>query len=142
MKSLRWLLPLLVLSLLLAPYQTTLPVEASNPCSSVSGNPPPAPGEPEPTIGGIITTDGTNDVSGATITLYRCDGTTAVSVGTDTTDSNGEYLFDGLTDERWHYVEASLTGPLSGKSPSAGTDNPSLLVSVGEGDPNVDLDFE
>ena len=142
MKSLRWLLPLLVLSLLLATSATPLPVAATNPCSTVSGPPPSLPGEPVPTIGGTITLDSTTVVSGATIDLYRCDGTTAVSAGSDTTDSNGDYLFDSLTEDKWYYVEASLTGPLAGKSPATGTDNPSSLIGVGEGDPNVDMDFE
>jgi hypothetical protein len=80
-------------------------------------------------------------VSGATVNLYRCQGSTPLYVTQVTTDVNGTYLFGSLS-QNWYYVVVSLTGPLSGKVPSSGTNNPTNLIEVGGGATGVDLAFE
>ncbi|MEP7216371.1 MAG: carboxypeptidase regulatory-like domain-containing protein [Anaerolineaceae bacterium] len=117
-------------------------VLATSPCDSVTGDPHPPSLPPIPLISGSILDATTNTgVSGATVNLYRCQGTTAVYVTQLTTNSNGEYSFGSLS-QNWYYVVASLTGPLSGKSPATGTINPSSLIGVGTGAQGLSLAFE
>ena len=130
-----------IMLLALAASSSAAEVEADSSCGSASGSPAPPIGEPEPAIGGQIM-DGTSVVVGATITLYRCDGQTPVSVATDVTDSGGNYLFEDLDGPNWYYVEATIDGPLLGKSPASGTANPTAIIGVGEGNWSVDLEFE
>jgi hypothetical protein len=115
---------------------------ADNPCSQASGDPgDPAP-PPEPDIAGIVDDVGESaPVAGATMQLYRCyqgEGTYVTSVATS---SSGYFAFWDLT-EAFYYVQAALTGPLAGKSPAAGTVNPSDAVPVGDGDRDLDFSFE
>ena len=137
--SLSRLLSLLTLCAVLVTAVHMPSAHAVNPCAAASGDPAPPIGEPE--IAGQINLD-SSAVENATVTLYRCDGSTAVSVATDSTDASGSYLFTGLTGSKWYYVEVSLAGPLAGKSPAAGTSNPSDLIEVGAGATGVDFDFE
>lgn len=116
-------------------------VVASTPCDEVNGGP--SDGPSEPLISGMVTdTVGAAPIQGATISLYRCSGTTAVYVTSDTTDSNGNYDFTGLTPQRWYFVQAVMTGPLSGKTPSGGTQNPTNLIGLGPSATNVDFAFQ
>lgn len=78
-------------------------------------------------------------ISGATTELYKCVSGSGVSQGTDTTDGNGYYEFADLDPEEWYYVEAQITGPLTGMSPAPGTKNPSNVVGLG---PNTTINFE
>ncbi len=117
------------------------PAIATSPCDSVTGDPhPPAP-SPEPLISGTIQDDVNAGVSGATVKLYRCQGTSAVYVTQTTSTSTGTYNFGSLI-QNWYYVEVSLTGPLAGKSPASGTSNPSSLIEVGEGILGLSFAFE
>jgi len=131
-----------VLLLALAAAQPASPTAhaSGNPCSDASPNPG-VPGEdPEPTIAGDIT-DTSGAVSGATVYLYRCADSTPVLDDTEVTGSSGHYAFASLI-QAWYFVEVSMTGPLTGKVPSQGTENPSPLIEVGEGDPDLDFAFQ
>lgn len=117
------------------------PARATSPCDSITGDPhPPAP-SPEPLISGAILDAVNAGVSGATVKLYRCQGTSAVYVTQTTSTSTGAYSFGSLS-QNWYYVEVALTGPLAGKSPTSGTNNPSSLIEVGEGVLGLSLAFE
>lgn len=117
------------------------PAAATSPCDSVTGTPRPPIGSPEPLISGTILDDVNAGVSGATVNLYRCQGTSAVYVTQTTSTSTGAYSFGSLI-QNWYYVEVALTGPLAGKSPSSGTSNPSSLIEVGEGILGLSFAFE
>ncbi len=139
-RRLACLVALIVLALAATPARQ--PVRATNPCDSITGDPhPPAP-QPEPLISGAILDDSTSTgVSGATVKLYRCQGSVAIYVTQTTSSSSGAYGFGGLT-QNWYYVEAALTGPLAGKSPASGTSNPSDLIEVGQGVSGLTMAFE
>jgi len=121
-----------------------LPVHAdSTPCDSITGDPNPPIGSPEPDIGGHILSSGTNiGISGATVRLYVCDGSTPSLVASTTTGTGGVYGFLDLSGPAWYFVQAVISGPLAGKSPSVGTSNPTDLIDVGAGATGVDLTFE
>lgn len=119
----------------------TSPALATSPCDSVTGDPHPPVPSPEPLISGAILDGVSVGVSGATVKLYRCQGTSAVYVTQTTSTSTGAYSFGSLS-ENWYYVEVALTGPLTGKSPASGTSNPSSLIEVGEGILGLSLAFE
>lgn len=130
---------LVTLTLVGTPSRSAL---ASSPCDSVAGNPRPPSGPPEPLISGTILYDGTNTgVSGATVNLYRCQGTSSVYVAQTTSASTGAYVFGSLS-QNWYYVEALLTGPLSGMTPASGTSNPTNLIEVWQGVSGLNLSFE
>jgi hypothetical protein len=74
--------------------------------------------------------------------LYRCDGATPLYLTTDTTDEAGHYSFTNLTPRRYYYVEAALTGPLSGMVPAEGTANPSEPIAIGNSHTDIDFAFE
>jgi len=117
------------------------PALASSPCDTITGEPrPPAP-SPEPLISGTILDTVNAGVSGATVKLYRCQGTSAVYVNQTTSASTGAYSFGSLS-QNWYYVEVALTGPLAGKSPASGTSNPSSLIEVWQGVAGLNLAFE
>lgn len=118
------------------------PALATSPCDSILGDPHPPIGSPEPLIGGSILDASTSTgVSGATVKLYRCQGTSADYVTQTTSNSTGAYSFGSLS-QNWYYVEVALTGPLAGKSPASGTSNPSSLIDVGPGASGLNLAFE
>lgn len=130
-----------VLAAFMLSASPTSPARATSPCDSVTGDPhPPAP-SPEPLISGTILDAVNTGVSGATVKLYRCQGTSAVYVTQTTSASTGVYSFGSLS-QNWYYVEVALTGPLAGKSPRAGTSNPTSLIEVGEGILALNLAFE
>ncbi len=118
-------------------------VRATSPCDSITGDPNPPIGSPEPDIIGHILASGTNvGISGATVRLYVCDGSTPSLVASTTTTSGGLYGFPDLSGPAWYFVQAVITGPLAGKTPSQGTSNPTDLIDVGPGATGVDLTFE
>lgn len=119
------------------------PARATDPCAEAAGGVG-APGDdPAPTIAGTISDGSTSaPIAGATIELYACVGTTSVFAASTTTDGSGRYGFADLDGPAWYYVAASLTGPLAGMAPSNGTQNPTALVAVGDGDPELDLAFD
>lgn len=114
---------------------------ATSPCDFILGDPRPPLPQPEPLISGTIVDSVNAAVSGATVKLYRCEGTSAEYVAQTTTGSMGTYSFGSLS-ENWYFVEVALTGPLSGKSPVSGTVNPSSLIEVGEGATGLNFAFE
>lgn len=120
------------------------PVHAdSTPCDSITGDPNPPIGSPEPDIVGHILASGTNvGISGATVRLYVCDGSTPSLVASTTTTTGGVYGFLDLSGPAWYYVQAVITGPLTGKSPTGVTNNPTSLIDVGPGATGVDFTFE
>lgn len=124
-------------------YRVGPALASGTPCDNVTGNPGPPVDPPEPEVSGTVVDSGSSDpIEGASIKLYACFGTTAVAVDTQTTDSSGQYVFTELSTLRWYYVEASMTGPLAGMTPSSGTSNPSALLAISD-DPTVaNLSFE
>lgn len=110
-----------------------------NPCSAVASAPKPPIEKPDPDISGQVLDDSDAAISGATLELFRCAGSSAVSQGTTTTNVSGQYSFDDLTPEYYYYVEAEMSGPLAGMSPAAGYQNPT--DAVGLGDSVTDLEF-
>jgi len=129
---------------MLAGPQAVSPVGATtNPCEAVPSGPPDPIEDPEPTVGGVLVNATTQArISGATVHLYQCDEAGNASLfDTETSMANGFYSFADL-ERAYYYVEVAMTGPLAGMEPAAGTQNPSHLVAVGLGDPNVDFDFE
>lgn len=139
---LRWAACCLAILALVVVAVPSLPTYATTPCDSITNEPrPPAP-SPEPAISGtILDAASSTGVSGATVNLYRCSGTSAVYVTQTTSNSNGAYSFASLS-QNWYFVEVSLTGPLAGKSPASGTMNPSSLIEVWQGVVGLDLAFE
>ena len=141
-RSLRWctlFVLLFTLSVSLAPAAV---VYATGPCAQVAGD----PGDPgigtEPDLAGIVTDLGVpGPVSGATMQLYRCNQGEGTYVSSVTTNSSGHYEFWSLS-EAFYYVEAALSGPLAGKTPAAGTTNPSVADAVGPGDRSLDFSFQ
>lgn len=126
-----------------ATHPPNSPVQASGPCDAITGDPNPPIGSPEPDIVGHILASGTNvGISGATVRLYRCDGSTPSLVASTTTTTGGVYGFLDLGGPDWYYVQAVITGPLTGKTPAAGSSNPTSLIDVGPGATGVDLTFE
>jgi len=116
---------------------------SGTPCDNVTGDPNPPVGPPEIDASGAVIDSGTSSpIEDATIKLYACVGTTAVQVDSQLTDSSGEYVFTDLETERWYYIEAEMTGPLSGMTPSSGTSNPSALVAVSDEPTIVNFAFE
>lgn len=114
----------------------------STPCDTITGDPNPPIGSPEPDIMGHILAANSVGISGATVRLYVCDGSTPSLVASTTTTSGGVYGFPDLDGPAWYFVQAVITGPLAGKTPSAGTSNPTDLIDVGAGATGVDLTFE
>ena len=55
--------------------------------------------------------------------------------------ANGRSLIWSLS-EAFYYVEAALTGPLTGKVPAEGTTNPSVANAVGPGNRSLDFSFQ
>lgn len=118
-------------------------VRATGPCDGIAGDPgdPIGPGQPD--IAGQIVTAGTNTpIVGVTVRLYVCDGATPAFVASAATSGDGAYAFADLNGPAWYYVQAVLTGPLSGMTPAAGTSNPTTLIDVGAGASGVDLAFQ
>ncbi len=143
MKSVLLSLAVLVAFVVVSVAVDSPPAQASNMCLSVEADPDPPIGQPDLVIGGHIDLEGPGSLEGAKVTLYRCGGTTAILAASANTDSGGGYEFtDDLVEGKWHYVMVSLTGPLAGKRPAAGTTNPSELIAVGYGDDEVDFSFE
>jgi hypothetical protein len=121
------------------PMAWSPPAEATGPCDNIPYGPP--PDKPDPLIGGQITdAQSAGPIAGATVGLYRCSGTVGVYVTSATTNSGGNYAFASLA-SGYYYVEVVLSGPLTGMQPATGTSNPTNLVTVGNGDPAVNLDF-
>jgi len=119
------------------------PALATDPCASAQGDPSPPGGGPEPTIAGTVTNASTSTaIAGASMYLYVCLDETSVAVTSTTTNSAGRYIFSDLDGPSWYYVAAGLTGPLANMVPATGTQNPTPLVDVGEGDEYLDLAFE
>ena len=143
-KSVRFLLVglLLVLGVVLSaqPYGVRV-VAGGNHCADTDPGPPIS--DPEPNVGGtVIDASNTDGIEGATMKLYRCVSESASLEGSDTTDSNGDYLFEDLTPGYYYYVEALVTGPLQGMQPATGTSNPSEPVGLGDSVTDLDFAFE
>jgi len=118
-------------------------IASGNPCEYVTGDPDPPIGPPEIEVGGVVIDSGSNNpIEDATIKLYTCAGTTSMQVDSQLTDSSGRYAFTDVSVEQWYYVEAVMTGPLSGMTPSSGTDNPSVLVAISDSPTVVNFAFE
>lgn len=131
-----------LLALFVVAAEIPVPAAATNPCDLVSASPRPPVGPPEPAIAGSILDAATSTgVSGATVKLYRCQSTSAAYVTETTTTSTGAYSFGSLS-QNWYFVEASLAGPLTGKSPASGTSNPSAPIEVWAGISGLNLSFE
>ncbi len=119
------------------------PAHAAGPCDAITGNPrePIGPGQPD-VIGHITAASTNSPISGATVRLYVCTGSTPELVAATTTDMDGVYVFADLSGPAWYYVQAVLIGPLSGMSSAVGTSNPTALIDVGQGASAVDLAFQ
>jgi len=116
---------------------------ATDPCASAQDDPSPPGDDPLPTIAGTVTNASTvTPISGASMYLYVCVDEASVEVTSTTTNSAGRYVFSDLDGPSWYYVAAALTGPLANMVPASGTQNPTALVGVGEGDLDLDLAFE
>lgn len=129
---------LIALALLVGLRASATPALAnSNPCSSVQGDPP--IDDPEPTAIGTVTLAGSGaGVENASVKLYRCQSGTGSLVATTTTDADGDYTFEGFTPGRYYYVQVDLSGPLEGRQPAQGTQNPSQAIGVG---PSMSVNF-
>jgi hypothetical protein len=140
--SLRWgTFAALLLALVVSTSARPAAVSATgNPCEQVNG-PAGVPREdPDPLIAGTVTdVMSASGIAGATVNLYRCSGNLGVYVTSATTTSAGQFQFGSL-EQAWYYVEAAMTGPLSGKTPA--TSNPSALIEVGDGNEAVDFAFQ
>jgi hypothetical protein len=120
-----------------------LALGTSGPCEEVTEDPDPPTSDPEPLIAGTIADAQTaTGISGATVRLYRCDGTTATQVYSNTTASGGHFHFFDLTGPKWYYVAVDQSGPLEGMAPANTTTNPTSLIAVGPGDSDLLLEFE
>ena len=115
---------------------------AGGPCDTVTGDPRPPIGEPEPLIAGtIVDLDAGAGAPGVTVEIYRCvDGSPSLA-GSTTTDSSGGFGFTSLGGPSWYYVEVSPTGPLTGLNPASGTSNPTAPIDIGPGDATLYLEF-
>ncbi len=138
----RHLLPLAAL-LFLAVYLVS-PVGANpTPCEDAYNLPDPPIRGPEPLIGGAVFDAGTTSgIEGATLGVYRCSEGEASLVEWLTSDEQGDYLSSALTPGYYYYVEVLLTGPLAGKSPAEGCENPSDPVGLGSSVLDLDFYFE
>jgi hypothetical protein len=135
-------LAVLLLALGFSTHPLTVAHADTSPCDQVQDDPgDPGPGG-EPDIGGTVTNASSlGPISGATMQLYRCDLGVGSYVTSVVTNSSGHYEFGSLA-QAYYYVEAAMTGPLSGKSPASGTSNPSAAIANGDGDLGVDLSFQ
>jgi hypothetical protein len=145
--NLRSTLSIVSLSLLLLSFQTTnqtqLAIASTSPCEAVNGDPGPPSMPPKPTLGGTVSdhADGSG-ISAASLKLYKCNAGVATLFSSAQTDSAGSYLFSDLEAGYFYYVEADLTGALSGMSAAGATENPSLAIGLSPSASGVDLSFE
>lgn len=142
--AIRSFIVLLLAMNLLGDFRNPSHVAATGPCDNASlDDPNPPVGEPEPLIAGtVIDASTSTGVWGATVRLYRCNGTTPAQVTSMSTDSYGNFSFPGLTGPKWYYIAVDLSGPLAGMQPASGTANPTSLIDVGAGASGVTLSFE
>jgi hypothetical protein len=135
------------LSLLLLGFQANQPVPqvfaSGSPCDAVINAPNPPSVPAEPTFGGTIT-DAADDsgISGVSLKLYKCTASAATLFSSIQTDSSGDYLFTHLDAGYYYYLEAELTGSLSGMSAATGTLNPTDAIGLSPSASDVDLSFE
>ncbi len=113
------------------------------PCDSISSDPNPPIGYPEPYISGSVVDAGSGNagISGLPVKLYRCNSSTATLVATDTTTSQGGFSFTGLAYPYWYYVQVD-TSSLPGLNPVSPTVNPTALIEVGYGASGLTLSFD
>jgi len=117
-------------------------VLADGPCSTVDTDPGPPGTDPQPMVGGRVTDGDTGEgIAGATLRLFRCVARQPYLVATLTTDAAGDYASGSLS-QAWYFVAAELSGPLAGMKPTTATLNPTAVIEVGAGDPDVDLAFQ
>lgn len=126
----RNLLGVPLLLLLVAGANPVAPVAANvDPCNSAEFLPEPPGGRPKPTaIGSVVEGANADPVSGATLNVYRCEGSQSVWLASSLTDAAGEYQFVDIDHgDDYFYIAAEMSGPLSGKSPSEGSSASSAL---------------
>lgn len=143
MNCLRSFLSVLLLAVLVAAAAgvgQSIHVQASGPCDEVLGAPDPPVGDPVPvSIGGNVANDTTSaSIQGATMKLFQCDAQGEASqVATVYTNASGNYGFTGLDSPAWYYVEAVITGPLYGMTPTGSN----LTSPIGLGDSVSGVNF-
>jgi hypothetical protein len=139
----RFVLIALLLSVALIASEPLPTLANPDPCGDVINAPEPPIDEQSPCVAGEVVDAGTQaGISGATMKVYQCDEGTASHIETVYTGQSGDYTSSALTPGYYYYVEAVITGPLSGMTPAAGTENPSDAVGLGESVTDVDFEFE
>ena len=115
------------------PLGPTRVYATGTPCDSISGDPNPPIGVPEPYISGSVLNAGTNTgISGLPVKLYRCTNSTATLIATQTTGAPGSFSFPDLDYPYWYYVQVD-TSNAPGLDPVSPTVNPTVLIEVGDG---------
>ena len=116
----------------------------STPCDAIVNDPKPPIVPPSPNWGGqVLDATSTSGISGVTVRLFQCDGSTSTEVADTTTDTNGNYSFSGggFGPGYHYYAECDMTGPLAGKSVASGSSNPSAALPVGPSQSGIDFTF-
>ena len=117
----------------------------TTPCDAVINSPKPPEHDPEPTWGGnVFNATTSSGVQGATVRLFKCNGTSVTEVDDVLTNSNGDYEFSGggFVPEFYYYAKVDVSGPLAGMSPITSTPNPCVANGVGPNVSDVDFGFE
>ena len=116
----------------------------TSPCDAIVNAPIPPTTPPEPYWDGTVSNATTSSgISGATIRLFKCNGTNSPSeVDSTTTDSNGDYRFEGFAPGSYYFAQADMTGPLFGMTVASGSENPTEALPVGPSRSGVDMVFE
>lgn len=112
------------------------------PCDSITSDPNPPIGIPEPYISGSVVNASTSaGISGLPVKLYRCDNSTATLVSTQTTGEEGTFNFTSLAYPYWYYLQVD-TSNAPGLDPVSPTTNPTTLIEVGNGLSGLTLTFD
>ena len=112
---------LLMLFVGLIPSQSATVAAGADPCAATLGLPAPPGDRPSPTAVGTVSDAQNSAITGATMKLFRCQGTQSVPLGLTLTDSAGEYRFENISHAgAYFYIAASMTGPLAGTTSNSG----------------------
>jgi hypothetical protein len=110
---------LLMLFVGLIPYQSATVAAGADPCAATLGLPTPPGDRPSPTAVGTVRNAQNSAIAGATMKLFRCQGTQSTPLGLALTDSAGEYRFENIN-HAGAYFYIAMTGPMAGTPLNSG----------------------